>query len=407
MGFLSAIKGVVSKVRSAVRDTVAFIATKGEAFIGTVKEVYAKVKPYLQKLSPFLQHAAKVAGAIHPLLGKVVFVVDKTLTALLALENSPILKKIEEAMRWVIERAKQLHVHMTAAEEEIARKHDETLRAAKASAQTAEQSAALAVAAMINQLALVQTGIANRLDDGAFTNYEHYLRLRATQRLIRSVNQAFEKANSIEDIAADDIFLVQLGVTLLSEQPEMSEQEAERLDGIVRARYGKQLVPFVFEEMHKMWQLALTDDTRLWKKNSATLAQARAIHSRLKFEMLVSPLSVEEQQQFDKLDAELPQQLADHADLMNRNVERENYISATEGFLQLLEKDEAELRAADQEYLLDLGAEVGALLMECAQKNLRWTQLSEEQQALVADFANIFRNDSIKRGQALELECHG
>ena len=92
---------------------------------------------------------------------------------------------------------------------------------------------------------------------------------------------------------------------------------------------------------------------------------------------------------------------------MKRNVEREHYISATEGFLQLLEKTPEQLHADDQEYLLTQGQEVGKLLIECAQNGTRWDKLSDQQQSLIADFANVFREDSIKRGEELEVECNG
>jgi hypothetical protein len=403
----SAISSVVSGTVKMVRKVVEVIATKGEAFIEGVKDTYAKVKPYLQKLSPYLKTAAAAVAPALPWLSKAILVVDKTINTLLTLENSPVLKKLEKAMRWVIAVSKRLHEKFNAAEEMEAREHQAAFAAARVHAGTAEQKAAFDLAAMINELAIVKTGIANLLEDGNFTSFEHYLRLRATQKLVRPIDDTLATAQSTDEISADDIFLIQLGATLLSDKPEMSEAETARLDGIVFARYGKKLLPFVFEEMSKIWQLALTDDERKWKRTSATISAAKAKLSRLKLEALVSPLSTEEQTALDELTASLPAAIAANDDLLARNVEREHYVSATEGFLQLLEKDEAELRANDQEYLLELGGEVGTLLMDCAQKGLRWNELSQHQQALIADFANIFRADSVKRGEALEVECNG
>lgn len=409
--FVSAVgRGISSVVEctvKVVRKAIEVLATKGEAFIGTVKETYAKVKPHLQKLSPYLQAAAQVGAKIHPWLGVAIVAVDKAITALLALENSPVLKKLEEAVRWVIGVAKRLHERFTAAEEAQAREHQEAFAAARAHVQETEQKMAFDVAAMINELAIVKTGIANLIDDGKFDSFEHYLRLRATQRLLRPVDDLLATAQSMDEISADDIFIVQLGATLLSDNPQMSDEETNRLDAIVLARYGKKLVPFVFEEMSKMWQLALTDDERRWKRTSDTLAEAKAKLARLKLEALVSALLPEEQATLDELTATLPEAIAANEDLLARNVERERYVSATEGFLQLLEKDEEELRANGLDYLIDLGGEVGSVLMECAHNGLRWNDLSEHQQALVTDFANVFRADSVKRGEALEVECNG
>lgn len=396
---------VVSAARTVLHEAVSWIANKGESFIGSVKETYAKVKPFLQKLSPFLQGAASLAP--FPWLKAAILAVDKGLTALLALENSPILKRLERAARWVIDLATRLDRKLTAMEEAEAREHQQAFAEAKARTANAEQARAFDVAAMLNELALVKTGIANLIDDGKFEGFEHYLRLRATQKLMRSVEDALATASSLEQVSADNIFLVQIGATLLSDAPQMSDAEAQRLNGIVMARYGKALTPFVFEEMSKMWQLALADDERLWKRTAQVLAAAKAKLNRLKLEALVSPLAAEDQASLDELKGTLPQQMAANEDLMKRNVEREHYVSATEGFLQLLEKTPEQLRANEQEYLLTKGQEVGLLLTECAQKDLRWADLTDEQQALVADFANIFRADSIKRGEELEVECNG
>jgi uncharacterized membrane protein YfbV (UPF0208 family) len=408
-GLKSAAGSVVSGVRDAVHTAVSWLANKGEAFIGTVKETYAKVKPHLEKTRPFFRHLADLAEKYvpYPWVKTAILAVDRVVAGLLALENSPVMKKVERAARWVIELAKRLDRKLTAMEEAEAREHQQAFREAKAGTQTAEQARAFDVAAMLNELALVKTGITNLIDEGGFAGYEHYLRLRATQKLMRTVEDALTTASSAEQISADDIFLVQVGAALLSDRPELGEEEAARLDGIVMARYGKRLMPFVFEEMSKLWQLALTDDERLWKRNAQTLAAAKAKMNRLKLEALVSPLSAEDQTALDGLAASLPAEIAANDDLMRRNVEREHYVSATEGFLQLLEKDHEELKASDQEYLLDQGQEVGLLLTECAQKDLRWADLGEEQRALIADFANIFRADSVKRGEALEVECNG
>lgn len=404
-GIGSVVSSVASGVKTVVRDTISWIANKGEGLIESVKETYAKVKPYLQKISPFLQGIA--AAVPHPWLKGAILAIDKGITALLALENSPILKRLERAARWVIALAKRLDTQLTAQEEAEAREHQQTFNEAKAEAHAGSQGGTFDVAAMVNELALVKTGIANLLEDGNFINMEHYLRLRATHKLMRTVEDKLSVAATLDSISADDIFLVTLGASLLSDDPRMTTDETVRLDAIVLQRFGTKLLPFVFSEMNKIWQLALTDDEREHKRMVKLLAEAKAKMNRLKFEALVADLSPAEQALLDELNATLPERIAANDDLLNRNIEREHYISATEGFLQLLEKTPEQLRANDQEYLLTQGEEVGKLLTRCAQEQLRWAQLDDEQKALIADFANIFREDSIKRGQALEVECNG
>lgn len=407
---VSAVGSVASAVyngaKKVAREAISWIASNGEGLITSVKETWAKVKPYLQKTSPFLKGLA--AAAPFPWLKGALLAIDKGVTALLALENSPILKQLERAAQWVIKLAKRLDQQLTAQEEAEAREHQQTFNQAMAEAQGTAQAGTFDVAAMLNELALVKTGIANLLDDRkVITDMEHYLRLRATQKLIRTVEDKLSIVALIEHISADDIFLVKLGASLLSDDPQMSEADANRLDSIVTQRFGTTLTPFVFEEMSKIWQLDLTEDERQWKRTVVIVNKAKARLKSLQFEARVTQLSAADQATLHQLEAELPEQLLVNEDLMKRNVEREHYISATEGFLQLLEKTPEQLHADDQEYLLTQGQEVGKLLIECAQNGTRWDKLSDQQQSLIADFANVFREDSIKRGEELEVECNG
>lgn len=402
----SAVSSVYNGAKKVAREAISWIANKGEGLIKTVKETWIKVKPYLQAISPFLKKAAPAVP--YPWLKTAIIAVDTAITGLLALENSPILKRLERGARWVIKLAQRLDQQLTAQEEAEAREHQQTFNEAKAAAHGSVQANAFDVAVMLNELMLVKTGIANLVNDGkVVADMEHYLRLRATQKLMRSVEDKLTVAATAEDISSDDMFLVRLGASLLSENPNMSEADAERLDGIVMERFGTKLTPFVFEEMSKMWQLDLTEDERKWKRMVPVLNKAKARLKSLQFEAKVSELSTEDQAALAHLEAELPGQLQANDDLMKRNVERESYISATEGFLQLLEKSPEQLRAADQEYLMTQGEQVGLLLIETAQAGTRWDRLLPEQQALIADFANIFREDSIKRGEELVMECHG
>lgn len=59
----------------------------------------------------------------------------------------------------------------------------------------------------------------------------------------------------------------------------------------------------------------------------------------------------------------------------------------------MLEKDEQQLIDDGQEYLADRSEEVGALIARCAQQDVKWGALSEDEQALLIDFGNIFEDD--------------
>ena len=107
-----------------------------------------------------------------------------------------------------------------------------------------------------------------------------------------------------------------------------------------------------------------------------------------------------------ELQSAVPALKASNDQLAKLNRERRNYVYASEGFMQLLEKTEEELIAEDRAYLIRQGSEVGMILIDCAQNGRPWDALSEDQQSLIIDFANIFEEDCHARGKELEVEGH-
>ena len=79
----------------------------------------------------------------------------------------------------------------------------------------------------------------------------------------------------------------------------------------------------------------------------------------------------------------------------------QNYVHAAEGFLQVLEKSAEEFEEEGRDYIVDDVATVGRLLIECAQHGKPWDELTEDEQMLITDYANIFAEDSKKRNQDL------
>ena len=108
-------------------------------------------------------------------------------------------------------------------------------------------------------------------------------------------------------------------------------------------------------------------------------------------------LSVEEASQLENLQKEVPvgQQQLDALATKQRDIER--YVGAAEGFLQLLEKTEEEIEREDRSYLLEDGVVVGKLLIDCAQNDRSFDMLSQDQQSLLTDYANVFGREAQSR----------
>mgnify|MGYP006168827163 CR=1 FL=1 len=130
------------------------------------------------------------------------------------------------------------------------------------------------------------------------------------------------------------------------------------------------------------------------------LARDKVLAKRMSMASRTEALSAEEQVVLNDLERNVSRdsQRLENLDVSIR--EKRYYVYASEGFLQLLEKDEQQLIADDQEYLLDRSEEVGSLIARCAQQNLKWASLSESEQALLIDFGNIFENDCLARTEA-------
>ena len=108
-------------------------------------------------------------------------------------------------------------------------------------------------------------------------------------------------------------------------------------------------------------------------------------------------LSAEESVELSRLENEVPvqKQALDELDTQQRDIKR--YVGAAEGFLQLLEKTPEQIEEEDRSYLLEDGAHIGKLLIDCAENDKKFKDLAEEDQSLVTGYANIFQRESENR----------
>ncbi len=170
-----------------------------------------------------------------------------------------------------------------------------------------------------------------------------------------------------------------------------------RLDELTQRQFGKPIIPFVFEEMIIAWEKSRQLLEEEWEKKNSALAKDQLLHNRLVRAQKYEELEPTEVSALNDLKITLPRDTADLEQLGDDLQARRSYVNAAEGFLQMLEKEEQQLIAEGKEYLLDQGATVGALLIDCSQNDRAWSSLSLEEQSLITDFANIFGADCQKR----------
>jgi hypothetical protein len=418
MGFWSSVGSFCSSVASAVTSTasrvwngiketaaitISWMAEKAETFVGSVKSVWEKVKPFISNvIRPIVQNAAKLAEKMlpqFPWVGGALKALDKALELLVEWDKSELAKRIGKAIEWAINKAKQLKdLFLTPEEMDEASEHEQALCEAR-NQMRGEAASAVDLASLITLYAQLSTRIKNVLDNIQINDFEHYLRLRASQKLLKETEQNLTRAQDIDTITDDDLFLIETGNELLKLNPQLSDDATQRLDRVVMARFDKKLIPFVFEEMIMAWGYSLQDMENEWKSLNEGLSKEQVLLRRLQIGQRLGDLQEDEVPMLNELEARLPVQQAEMEAKRKRTNEMRNYVFAAEGFLQMLEKEPEEF--ADQEYLMEDSSTVGMIIIECAQFGKRWEELNTEKQSLIIDFANIFEKASRARASKL------
>lgn len=405
----SGISSVASKAWEKTKEVAAkavnWMAEKAETFVGNIKKVWQSVRPFIDShIRPLVKAAAAVAP--WPWLKGALLVLDKGLAYVSAFDRSPLAKRIDEGIRWAINAAKNLKETWLKKPEEVEKANERKQVFQEAMAQMpTEEAKAVQLAAMINDFVLVQTAINNTFEKNEIKDFEHYLRLRATQKLLKYAEQTLNNATDIEEITEDDIFLLKAGAGLLAANPELSDLDAIRLDDIIRNRHKKKLIPFVFEEMVMAWGKNLSDLESQLKAETAILSKNNVLLRRLEMAKKISEISTEEESALNQMKEETFAIKGKVDKLILQTREKSNYIYAAEGFLQTLEKSQEELAAEGRDYLAEEGGQVGMVIIDCAQHGRKWETLSEEEQMLIIDYANIFKNESeLRTKKLIEVE---
>ncbi|MDO5768542.1 MAG: hypothetical protein Q4P13_03485 [Psychrobacter sp.] len=393
----------LSYAREKAAQACDWIAEKGEKFIDNVKETYKKIKPFLQKAQPWINKIAKKVGLKFPWVGAAIFGIGKVIDGLLALENSELAHAAEKALRGVIKFSQFIKErYLTEEEVKEAEVYEETFSEMEANDLNTEQTNAVSLAKMLNSYGLVKVGLRDVLEMGV-TDFQHYLRLRATQKLLDEADHKLTTTENIDDINEDDIFLIKIAQQLLLDA-EMSDEATIRLDSITQGRFGKPLIPFVFEELLLVWVDKQQDLESQWKELSSSLAKDKVLKTRLEVAKRTSELTSEETKIYEELLVKTTGQESKLQRLDNERRTMKNYVYAAEGFMQILEKDDATLEAEDKDYLITDSEEIASIIMRVAQNNLPWESLSTDEQELITDYANIFEAEGKARAALLKEE---
>lgn len=409
MGWLGSIVSSVSNavsstfraVKQAVSKAVNWLADEAETFVGEVKRLYQAAKPYISSMRIGLLTVAKHAP--WPWLKAVSMGLERALAVLEHLDSHPFAAKVQEAIEWVIARAREWKEKVLN-EQEIAkaRKYERDLRAAMEKTEGADRQKFQAVE-MINRYLLVKAMTHRLIETEAFVDFQHYLRVRAVQKLLQTYDEQMRQLQDVAQVGKEPLFIIDVATQLIEARAELSDADVQRLDEVTMKHFGKAVIPFVFEEMIVAWGLDYQNSQAVWDELNKQVAKDRVLKRRLELEAELEPLEPPESKLLDDLRKLLPRDEAKLEALGDETRAKRNYVFAAEGFLQLLEKSEEQIMADDQEYLIERGETVGEILVRCAQNGQKWESLSVEEQSLIVSFANIFEEDCRKRTDAFKL----
>lgn len=385
---VSAVGRVVTKVAGFAGKVLSTVATVGEKVIKTVKTVWPVVKPWIAKFS-------NVLNAI-PVVGPYLSVAAKTL---LALENSPILKKVAQIAENVLPKMKVIGRSLSSwAEIRKAREDAEVLRQAESEMRNNTERNALCLTQIINKFLIVNSSVIKMIDEDKVTDLESYLRLRADVRILDHVKKHLHEAKGLEDISSDDLFILDFSDKILNNE-DVTDAEGERFEQIVHKIYGKSLISLVFNDMVVQWARDLESDRAKEKDLFAQWNSANVACKR--FEQLNADnlLSAEEKTELANLKKKLPQLDAAQKEVKKAIGHRQDYIEAAEGMLRVYEGDEslAEVVGDDLDIIKDNVEDVGQVIIDCMNRGKTWEELNDDERGLITDFSNIFRKAAKQR----------
>ena len=404
---VNSVRSAYNSVKRAAGKAIGWMADKAEAFVGGVKRLWRSVEPFVASVQKVLT-AAQMATVGIPWLSSAIATLNKGITALTTFANSPIAKKIDQAINYAIKLAKDWQENEGKAdliieegELDNARRHQETFRMAERESASENESHMLSLMAAINDYGIAKADLAEALKQEP-ADFQHYLRLRATQKLLLLSKKRFQNATSIDHLSVDDLFLVRIASDLVKKDPELSELAAKRLDKVLEEKYHKSLSSFVYEELISSWKteaMSMAEEVdRLNNKLAKDVVQLRRLEADKKIQ---AELSADDIAKLEELASEVPLLEEKIYHLHGRQLDIECYANAAEGFLQLLEKTEEMLESEDRAYVLDEGEEVGRIILDVAENELSFKDLPADSRALLRDFANAFKLDANSRMESM------
>jgi hypothetical protein len=397
---------VYRAAKHAATSALMWMADEGHQFVDDVKSTWRAIRPHIEMVVAPIAAALERMTVGVPWLHHSVKALNQLLAVVVNLIDGPLGRAIETAIRWTFNLARYIVDHVLGrAHWREAEQHSETLK--KASANDAfdpESAHGIKVAAMLLEFHLAIAKVGEALDKGQVEDFNHYLRLRAAQKLLQLSEQRLKAVDASVgarvEVSDDDMFVVAQAHELIKDVPEMSSADLARLDRLIEARLGKNLLPFVFEELLLAWNASAAALDVEWhdaeNRRIVTKSELNGLRNRARF-----GLSDQETRRLDELAALLPDLEMQSGQVLERKDHMQSYVHAAEGFLVFLETPEADLEAEDKAYRAEAISLAAPVIIACAQYGRKWETLTKEDQERIKRLALIYQQSFEQRMLAL------
>lgn len=323
-------------------------------------------------------------------------------------------KPLRIAMEWLVEKAKNFRDKIYSKDEMIEAKEvrdqldldaieENQELYLKYEQSPIEMRNAYERAQFINKFLLVRSELHHFLQDDKNgtrkLDFQRYLQLKAAQRLMDYQKSVLDVEGDEVLISDDDIFLVDFAEKIVDEEYFISkerafDQDAEQMEALLHRKFGKKLVPFVFEEIVPFLREMAEDCRAKWiavyEQKFALQAKQRQLTKREKYNLLKPG----ERETIASLKLEIDNLSEQEKNLERRMLASGTTAAAAEAYIQALEKDEEKLIEEGKEYLLEYGEEIGELLLDLIQEDTLLDKLPEmEQWGLLVNLKNIFEKE--------------
>jgi len=386
---VSAATSIYQGAKALVVGGLTIIADRGQEFVDSVKRGWRKIRPHIENVVDPLIKAVKLLTIPFPKIYHAVNLADRVVTAALVFAGTRLAHAVEAAIRWTIDLTKHIvDKYLRPESWHEAERHRKSFQeAADIPDLPDDDRQATRVAAMVLELGLARAKAEKAFRDNSIANFDHYLRLRASAKLLEMAERKIGALNSIEFVSKDDLLIVHLCHELVEERPDVTPEELLELDRIVEERLGQKLLPFVFEELLITWNDKIDDLGRAWHAADDMRIANKTAYNKLRTQRRWGLTGVQAAEMQER-EARMPELEQAMQDALDRKLEMEKYVHSAEGFLQFLEQPGDGMMDEDRE---ELAPRVAQIIVDCAQNGRAWSDLPGDDQQLIERFALMYQ----------------